>query len=88
MFGGGGDEVSIIPVVNPRGPVSVSSLVYFSSVFFSSKTSHPTLPLSLGACHIKSVSIRRGGGVMKPQEEKVMREERRNQIRVTVGEKK
>ena len=63
MFGGGGDEVSIIPVVNPRGPVSVSSLVYFSSVFFSSKTSHPTLPLSLGACHIQECfNKKRGGG--------------------------
>ena len=29
ILGGGCDEVSIIPVVYPRGMVSVSSLVYF-----------------------------------------------------------
>ena len=31
-LGGGGDEFSALPVVYPRGTVSVSSLVFFSSV--------------------------------------------------------
>ena len=46
-IGGGGDEVSVTPVVNPCGMVSVSSLGYFLSVVSSSKPSHPSLPLSL-----------------------------------------
>ena len=37
VIGGGGDEVSIIPVVYPRGTISVSSLGSFSSVGSSSK---------------------------------------------------
>ena len=47
MLGGGGDEVSVMLSVNPRGTVSVSSLGYFLSVGSSSKPSHPSLPLSL-----------------------------------------
>ena len=49
----GGDEVNIVPFVYPRGTVSVSSLVSFSSVGSSSKPSRPYLPLSLGARHIQ-----------------------------------
>ena len=49
----GGDKVNIVPFVYPRGAVSVSSLVSFSSVGSSSKPPHPYLPLSLGACHIQ-----------------------------------
>ena len=40
MLGGGGDEVSFMPVVYSRGTVSVSSLGYFSSIASSSKPSH------------------------------------------------
>ena len=47
VLGGGGDEISIMPFVYPRGAVSVSSLSYFSSVCSSSKPSHTSLPLSL-----------------------------------------
>ena len=43
----GGDEVSIVPFVYPRGTVSVSSLGYFSLVGSSSEPSHPSFPLSL-----------------------------------------
>ena len=32
VVGGGGDEVSVMPVVYPHGKVSVSSLVFFPSV--------------------------------------------------------
>ena len=32
VLGGGGDDVSDMPVVYPRGTVSISSLNYFSSV--------------------------------------------------------
>ena len=46
---GGGDEVSIVPFVYTRGKVGVSSLGSFSSVGSSSKPSHPSFPLSLGA---------------------------------------
>ena len=46
-----GDEVSILPLVYPCGTVFFSSLGYFSSVGSSSKPSHPSLPLSLGARH-------------------------------------
>ena len=41
MIGGGGEEVSIVPVVYPRGKVSISSLDYFSSVGSSSKHFRP-----------------------------------------------
>ena len=47
VIGGGGDEVSVMTVVYPRGKVSVSSLGYFSSVGSSSKPSHPSLPFSI-----------------------------------------
>ena len=47
MLGGGDDEVSVMSVVYPCGTVSVSSLGSFSSVGSSSKSSHPSLPLSL-----------------------------------------
>ena len=49
----GGDEVSIVPYVYPHETVSVSSLIYFLSVGSSSKPSHPSLTLSLGARHIQ-----------------------------------
>ena len=49
----GGDKVSIVPFVYYRGMVGVSSLGYFSSIGSSSKPSHPSLPLSLGAYHIQ-----------------------------------
>ena len=49
----GGDEVNIVPFVYPRGTMSVSSLGSFSSVGSSSKPSHPSLPLSIGAHNIQ-----------------------------------
>ena len=62
---GGGDEVSIMPVFNPCGSVSDSSLDYFLSISSSSKPSHPSLPLSLGACHIQEyLKKNRVGGKM------------------------
>ena len=53
VIGGGGDEISIMPAVYLRWTVSVSSLSYFPYVGSSSKPSHPSLPFSLGACHIQ-----------------------------------
>ena len=53
MLGGGGDKVIVVPVVSPRGEVSVSPLGYFSSVGSDSKPSHTSLPVSVGARHIK-----------------------------------
>ena len=56
MLGYGGDEVSIVSFVYPLGTVSVSSLGYFSSVGSSSKPSHTSLPVSVGAGHIQEYS--------------------------------
>ena len=53
MLGGGGDEVSVVPVVYPCGTVSVSSLGYFSSVGSSAKPSHPSVSLSIGLHRIQ-----------------------------------
>ena len=47
MLGGGGDEVSVMPVVYPCGMVIVSSLRSVLSVGSSSKPSHTYLPLSI-----------------------------------------
>ena len=57
----GGDKVSIVPFVYPRGTVSVSSLGYFSSVGSSSKPSRPSFPLSLGAHHIQEYLKKKRG---------------------------
>ena len=73
MLGYGGDEVSIVPFVYPRGTVSVSSLGYFLSVGSSSKPSHTSLPLSLGARHIQEYFKKKRGRKrksIKPQQEK------------------
>ena len=62
MLGGGGDEVSVMPVFYPRGTVSVLSLNYFLSVGSSSKPSHPYLTLSLGVHLIQEYFKKNGGG--------------------------
>ena len=62
-----------MPVVYPCGTVSVSSLVSFLSVGFSSKPSHPSLPLSLGAHYIQEYFKKKRGRkrkCIKPQQEK------------------
>ena len=61
VLGGGGDEVSITPVVNPHGMVSVSSLCYFSSVGSSSKPYNPSVTLSLGVHHIREYFKKKRG---------------------------
>ena len=53
VLGGGGEEVSILPVLYPHGTVSVSSLRSFSSVCSSSKPSYPSLHVSIESCHIQ-----------------------------------
>ena len=71
MLRGGGDEVSVMPVVYPRGMVSVSSPDSFSYVRSSSKPSHPSLPLSLGVHRIQEYfkkKIGRPQQYIKPQE--------------------
>ena len=73
VLGGGGDEVSVMTVVYPRGTASVSSLGSFSSVGSSSKPSHPSLPLSFGVNLIQEYfkkKKRRKRKYIKPQEEK------------------
>ena len=74
----GGDEVNIVTFVYHRGTVSVSSLGSFSSVGSSSKPSHPSLPLSLGAHNIQKYSKKKRGRkrkFIKPQQEKARQEE-------------
>ena len=53
MLGGGGDEIIGMPVVYPRGTVSVSSLGYFLSVGSPSKPSHPSLTIYIVVHHIQ-----------------------------------
>ena len=54
VLGGGGDEVSVMPVVYPRGTVHVLSLSSFLYVVSSYNTSHPPLSsLSLGVHRIQ-----------------------------------
>ena len=90
MLGGGGDEVSVISVVYPRGAVSVSSLGYFLSIGSSYKPSHPSLPLSLRVHRIQDYFKKNGRGkqkYIKPQDEKSSNEEQRNKMRLTVRAK-
>ena len=87
VLGGGVDEVSIIPVVYFRGAVSVSLLGYSSYVGSSSESSRPSLPLSLGARHIKDYFKKKRGmkrKKFKPQQEKSRREDWSKQMRVAV----
>ena len=69
----GSDEINYLPFVYPRGMVSFSSLGYFSSVGSSSKTSNPSLPLSLGVHNIQEYFKRKRGRkrkFIKPHQEK------------------
>ena len=61
MIGDGSEEVSIVPVVYPRGTVSVSSLGYFFSVGSCSKPSHTYFTLSIGARQIQEYLDKRRG---------------------------
>ena len=61
MLGGGVEDVIIFPVLYHRGTVGVSSLGSFSSFGSSSKTSNPSLPVSLGARHIQYYFKKRKG---------------------------
>ena len=73
--------------VYPCGTVSVSSLVSFLSVGSSSKPSHPSLPLSLGAPNIQEYfKMKRGRKrkFIKQQQEKARQEERMKQVKVIV----
>ena len=71
VLGGGGEDVTIVPIVYPRGMVVVSSLGSFLSVGSSSKPSYPFLPVSLGARHIQEYFNNKRGGrrkFIKPQQ--------------------
>ena len=77
VLGGGGYEVSIMPVVYPHGTVSVSSLGYFSSVGSSSKPSYPSLNLSLRVHRVQDYFKKKRGSkqkYIKPQEDKARSE--------------
>ena len=54
-----------MPFVYPLGKVSVSSLGSFSSVGSSSKPSHPSLPVSVGARHTQEYSNKKSGRKQK-----------------------
>ena len=67
-----------MPFVYPRGMVSVSSPGSFLSVGSSSKTSHPSLLLSIGEHNIQEYVKRKRGRkrkFIKPQKEKARQEE-------------
>ena len=61
VLGGGGDEVSVVPVVYPCGMVCVSSPSSFLSVGASSKSSHPSLNLPIGLHHIQEYFKKKRG---------------------------
>ena len=90
MLGDGGEDVSIVTVVYPRGMVSVSSLGYFSSVGSSYKPYHPSLPVSVRAHHIqeylKNKRVRKRKFIM-PHQEKARHEERIKRGKVIVRAK-
>ena len=78
VLGNGGDDFSIVPVVYPRGEVIVSSLGYFLTVGSSSKPSHLSLSVSLGARHIQEYFKNKRGRkrkFIKPKQEKAGHEE-------------
>ena len=86
----GGDKVNKVTFVYPRGTVSVSSLGYFSSVRSSSKPSHHSSLLSLGARHIQEYFKKKMGRkrkFIKPQQEKARHEERMKRDKVVVRAK-
>ena len=90
MLGGGGEYVSIVPVVYPRGTVSVSSLGYFSSIGSYSKPYHPSLPVSDVACQIQEYFKKkrsRKRRFINPQQEKTRHEDHMKQGNVIVREK-
>ena len=87
MLGCEGDEVSIMSIVYPCGLVSVLSLSYFLSVVSSSKPSHYSLLISIGAQHIQDYFNNKRGRELKSikiQKDKESRKDRRKKIRVVV----
>ena len=87
MLGGVGEYVSIVPVVYPRGAVSVSSLGDFSSIGFSSKPSRPSLPASISELHIQEYFNNKKGRkrkFIKPQQEKARHEDQMKRSKVIV----
>ena len=90
VLGGGVDEVSVMPVVYPRGTVSVSSLGYFLSVGSSSEPSHPSVPISLAVQHIQEYFKKkrdRKQKYIKQQEKKARREQQMKKMTATVRAK-
>ena len=76
-----------MPFVFPCGKLIVSSLGSFLSVGSSSKPSHTSLPLSLGAHNIQEYSKRKRGRkrkFIKPQQEISRQEERMKRVKVIV----
>ena len=61
VIGDGGEYINIVPVVYPRGTVSVSSPVHFLSVGSSSKPYHPSLPIYVEARHIQEYFNKKRG---------------------------
>ena len=87
VLGDGGEDISIVPVVYPRGTVSVSSLGSFSFVGYSTKPSHPSLTVSLGARQIQEYFNNTRGRkrkFIKPQQERSRHEDRIKRSKVIV----
>ena len=85
VIGNGGEDVSIVPVVYPRGAVSVSSLGFFRSIGYYYKPSHPHLPVFLGARHIQEYFKNKRGRkrkFIKVQQENTRNDERMNRSKV------
>ena len=61
MLGDGYEEVSIVTVVYPSGTIIISSLGYFVCVGSSSKPSHPSFYLSIGARHTQDYFKKKRG---------------------------
>ena len=71
MLGCGGEDVSIVTLLYASGTVSVSLLGSFLSVGSSSKSSHPSLPISLLACRVEDYFSKKRGrqqNFIKPQQ--------------------
>ena len=90
MLVGGGDKVSVVPVVYSCGKVSVLSLGSFLSFYSSYKPSRPSLPLSILAHYIREYFNKkreRPEKHIKPQEEEARREQQMKKMRMKVRAK-
>ena len=89
VLGGGGKEVSKVPVAYPRGVIIFSSLGSFLSVGYSYKPSYPFPPLYIGARHNHEYSNKRRDRkrkCIKPHQDNASNEEQIKRSEVIVQE--